>query len=157
MKVAIAADHGGFSLKNPLIAVLKARGHAVLDLGAFNDERSDYPDFAKYVGEALQNGHAERGIVICGSGVGACIAANKMRGIRASVAHDTYSAHQGVEHDDMNVLVLGARVVGEALATDIVNAFVGAVFNGGGRYLERVNKVLQMEAEMQSKTTPGAQ
>jgi ribose 5-phosphate isomerase B len=155
MKVAIAADHGGFSLKNPLIAVLKAQGHDVLDLGAFNDERSDYPDFAKYVGEALQNGHAERGVVICGSGVGACIAANKMRGIRACVAHDTYSAHQGVEHDDMNVLVLGARVVGEALATDIVNAFVGAVFNGGGRYLERVNKVLAMEAAMQSTTARG--
>jgi ribose 5-phosphate isomerase B len=153
MKVAIAADHGGFSLKNPVAAVLKAQGHDVLDLGAYNDERSDYPDFAKYVGEALQNGQAERGIVICGSGVGACIAANKMVGIRASVAHDTYSAHQGVEHDDMNVLVLGARVVGEALATDIVIAFLGATFNGGGRYLERVNKVLAMEAAMQSKVS----
>jgi ribose 5-phosphate isomerase B len=153
MKVAIAADHGGFSLKNPVAAVLKAQGHDVLDLGAYNDERSDYPDFAKYVGEALQNGQAERGIVICGSGVGACIAANKMVGIRASVAHDTYSAHQGVEHDDMNVLVLGARVVGEALATDIVIAFLRATFNGGGRYLERVNKVLAMEAAMQSKVS----
>jgi ribose 5-phosphate isomerase B len=153
MKVAIAADHGGFSLKNPVAAVLKAQGHDVLDLGAYNDERSDYPDFAKYVGEALQNGQAERGIVICGSGVGACIAANKMVGIRASVAHDTYSAHQGVEHDDMNVLVLGARVVGEALATDIVIAFLRARFNGGGRYLERVNKVLAMEAAMQSKVS----
>jgi ribose 5-phosphate isomerase B len=146
MKLAIAADHGGFSLKNPLIAVLKAHGHDVLDLGAYNDERSDYPDFAQAVGEALQHGQVERGIVICGSGVGACIAANKMRGIRASVAHDTYSAHQGVEHDDMNVLVLGARIVGPALAADIVTAFVDATFNGGGRYLERVNKVLAMEA-----------
>jgi ribose 5-phosphate isomerase B len=148
MKVAVAADHGGFLLKAPVIALLRSNGHDVIDLGAHSDERSDYPDFARYVGEALQEGRAERGIVICGSGVGACVAANKMRGIRASVAHDTYSAHQGVEHDDMNVLVLGARVVGVALADDIVRAFIGAEFIGTGRYLERVNMITAMEDQM---------
>ncbi len=156
MKVAVAADHGGFLLKNPLIALLKSDGHDVLDLGALSDERSDYPDFARYVGEALQAGRAERGLVICGSGVGACIAANKMIGIRACVAHDTYSAHQGVEHDDMNVLVLGARVVGAALADDIVRAFMGATFLNTGRYLDRVNKVAAMEAHMMRGGTSSA-
>lgn len=147
MRIAIAADHGGFSLKAPLIEVLKQEGHEVLDLGAFNAERSDYPDFAKAIGEALQRERAERGVLICGSGVGASIAANKMRGIRASVCHDTYSAHQGVEHDDMNVVVLGARVVGGELASDIVRAFLGATFNGIDRYVARLEKVEQMERE----------
>lgn len=147
MKVAVAADHGGFSLKKPVVEMLRREGHDVLDLGAYNDERSDYPDFARYVGEALQQGRVERGIVICGSGVGACIAANKMRGIRACVTHDTYSAHQGVEHDDMNVLVLGARVVGVELAYDIVRAFVGARFDGGDRYVARLAKVEAMERQ----------
>jgi ribose 5-phosphate isomerase B len=148
MRVAIAADHGGYVLKGPLVQMLQAAGHSVLDLGAFNDERSDYPDFARYVGEALQTGQAERGIVICGSGVGAAIAANKMLGIRASVAHDTYSAHQGVEHDDMNVLVLGARIVGVELAFDIVRSFIGARFDGGERYVARIAKVSAMERAM---------
>ncbi len=148
MRVAIAADHGGYVLKGPLVSLMQAEGHQVLDLGAFNDERSDYPDFARDVGLALQNGHAERGIVICGSGVGAAIAANKMLGIRASVAHDTYSAHQGVEHDDMNVLVLGARVVGAELAFDIVRSFLGATFDGGARYVARLEKVRAMERAM---------
>ena len=148
MKVAVAADHGGFSLKKPVVEMLRSEGHDVLDLGAFNDERADYPDFARYVGEALQHGRVERGIVICGSGVGACIAANKMLGIRASVAHDTYSAHQGVEHDDMNVLVLGARVVGNELAYDVVRAFNSARFDGGERYAARLAKVEAMERQM---------
>lgn len=150
MKVAVAADHGGFALKGPLVEMLNAAGHTVLDLGAFNAERSDYPDFARYVGEALQSGQAERGIVLCGSGVGASIAANKMRGIRASIAHDTYSAHQGVEHDDMNVLVLGARVVGTELAFDIARAFLGARFDGGARYVARLKKVEAMERQLTS-------
>jgi ribose 5-phosphate isomerase B len=148
MRVAIAADHGGYVLKGPVLERLRAEGHSVVDLGAFNDERSDYPDFARYVGEAIQNGQAERGIVICGSGVGAAIAANKMLGIRASVAHDTYSAHQGVEHDDMNVLVLGARVIGAELAFDIVRSFVSARFDGGARYVARLAKVQAMERAM---------
>lgn len=147
MRIAIAADHGGFSLKAPLINVLKQDGHEVLDLGAYNTERSDYPDFAKAVGTALQEGRADRGILLCGSGVGICIAANKMRGIRACVCHDTYSAHQGVEHDDMNVIVLGARVVGVELAAEIVRAFLGATFNGIDRYVARLQKVEQMERE----------
>jgi ribose 5-phosphate isomerase B len=147
MKIAIAADHGGYLLKNPIVEMLKNEGHEPLDLGAYNDERSDYPDFAKAVGDALQNGKAERGIVICGSGVGACIAANKMRGIRACVCHDTYSAHQGVEHDDMNVLVLGARVIGEALAFDVVRAFLGATFWNRDQYLARLKKVEAMEKQ----------
>lgn len=145
MRVAIAADHGGFALKAPLIDTLKQDGHEVLDLGAWNTERSDYPDFAEAVGLALQNGRVDRGIVICGSGVGACVAANKMRGIRACVCHDTYSAHQGVEHDDMNVLVLGARIVGEELSRDITKAFLGAVFNNGERYIARLKKIERIE------------
>ena len=145
MRVAIAADHGGFALKAPLIETLKQQGHDVLDLGAFNAERSDYPDFAEAVGLALQHDQAERGIVICGSGVGACIAANKMRGIRACVCHDTYSAHQGVEHDDMNVVVLGARIVGQELASDLVRAFLAAKFNNGDRYIERLKKIERIQ------------
>ena len=141
MRVAIAADHGGFALKAPLIETLHQDGHDVLDLGAFNTERTDYPDFAEAVGLALQSGRADRGIVICGSGVGACVAANKMRGIRACVCHDTYSAHQGVEHDDMNVLVLGARVVGEELARDLARAYLAAKFNKGDRYIARLKKI----------------
>src|SRR6266545_4618553 len=122
MKIAVAGDHAGFALKNLVIAQLKLEGHDAIDLGAYNEERSDYPDFAKLVGEAIQQAKVERGIVICGSGVGACVAANKMHGIRACVCHDTYSAHQGVEHDDMNVLVLGSRVIGDELAYEIARA-----------------------------------
>ncbi|MFC1464919.1 MAG: ribose 5-phosphate isomerase B [Candidatus Brachytrichaceae bacterium NZ_4S206] len=147
MRVAIAADHAGFPLKTSLVELLKHDGHEVLDLGAFNAERSDYPDFARAVGEALQRGLAERGVLICGSGVGVCIAANKMRGIRACVCHDTYSAHQGVEHDDMNVIVLGARIIGVELAAEVVRAFLGARFNGIERYIARLKKVEQMERE----------
>lgn len=147
MRVAIAADHAGFPLKTSLVEILKQDGHEVLDFGAFNAERSDYPDFARAVGEALQRGLAERGVLICGSGVGVCIAANKMRGIRACVCHDTYSAHQGVEHDDMNVIVLGARIIGVELAAEVLRAFLGARFNGIERYVARLKKVEQMERE----------
>jgi ribose 5-phosphate isomerase B len=145
MKIAVAGDHAGFALKNLIIAQLKAEGHEAIDLGAYNEERSDYPDFAKLVGEAIQQGKVERGIVICGSGVGACVAANKMHGIRACVCHDTYSAHQGVEHDDMNVLVLGGRIIGVEVAYELVRAFLAAKFNQGERYIARLKKIEAME------------
>lgn len=150
MRIAIAADHGGFALKTQLVEQLRAEGYEVLDLGAFSAERSDYPDFARAVGLALQEGRAERGILICGSGVGATVAANKMRGIRACVCHDTYSAHQGVEHDDMNVLVLGGRVIGIALAMEIARAFLNARFSNVDPYLSRLRKVQQMEADLKT-------
>lgn len=145
MKIAVAGDHAGFALKNLIVAQLKAEGYEAIDLGAYNEERSDYPDFAKLVGEAIQQGKVERGIVICGSGVGACVAANKMHGIRACVCHDTYSAHQGVEHDDMNVLVLGGRIVGVEVAYELVRAFLAAKFNQGERYIARLKKIEAME------------
>jgi ribose 5-phosphate isomerase B len=148
MKIAIAADHGGFPLKADIVELLKQNGHAPIDLGAHEYiAGDDYPDYALLVGKAVQSGQAERGIVICGSGVGACIAANKMKGIRAGVCHDRYSAHQGVEHDDMNVLCFGARIIGVELAREIVLAFVGATFNTGERYQRRLNKVLTIEKE----------
>jgi ribose 5-phosphate isomerase B len=148
MKIAIAADHGGFPLKAEIVELLKQAGHEPIDLGAYECiAGDDYPDYALPVGKAVQSGQAERGIVICGSGVGACIAANKMKGIRAGVCHDTYSAHQGVEHDDMNVLCFGARIIGVELAREIVLAFVGATFNTGERYQRRLNKVLAIEKE----------
>ncbi len=148
MKIAIAADHGGFSLKADIVELLKQAGHEPIDLGAHEYiAADDYPDYAEQVGKAVQTGQAERGIVICGSGVGACVAANKMKGIRASVCHDTYSAHQGVEHDKMNVLCLGARIIGAELAREIVVAFVNATFNTGERYQRRLNKVMKIEQE----------
>lgn len=146
MKIAIAADHGGFSLKADIIELLEQAGHEPIDLGAHEyDADDDYPDYALQVGKAVRVGQAQRGIVICGSGVGACIAANKMKGIRAGVCHDTYSAHQGVEHDDMNVLCLGARIIGVELAREIVLAFAAAQFNTGERYRRRLGKVLRIE------------
>jgi ribose 5-phosphate isomerase B len=148
MKIAIAADHAGFPLKADIVELLKQAGHELFDLGAHEYiAGDDYPDYAQLVGAAVQAGNAERGIVICGSGVGACIAANKMKGIRAGVCHDTYSAHQGVEHDNMNVLCFGARIIGVELAREIVLAFVNATFNTGERYQRRLNKVLQIERE----------
>ena len=148
MKIAIAADHGGFSLKADLVEVLQHAGHDVIDLGAHNYlPDDDYPDYAVAVSQAVQAGQVERGIVLCGSGVGACIAANKLKGIRAGVCHDTYSAHQGVEHDDMNVLCLGARIIGVELAKEIVTAFVDARLNTGERYQRRLKKVLAIERE----------
>jgi ribose 5-phosphate isomerase B len=146
MKIAIGADHGGYPLKADIIQVLTQAGHQPIDLGAYSlDARDDYPDFAEAVGKSLQLRQAERGIVICGSGVGASIAASKMKGIRAGVCHDTYSAHQGVEHDDMNVLCLGARIIGGELAIEIVLAFVNARFDPDERFQRRLNKVLQIE------------
>src|SRR5271165_7019228 len=129
MKLVIAADHAGFPLKEEVRADLERSGHEVVDLGAYSAESADdYPDFAEAVGKALQADQAERGILICGSGVGVCVAANKIPGIRASMCHDTYSAHQGVEHDDMNVLVLGARIIGSSLATELISTYLNARF-----------------------------
>jgi ribose 5-phosphate isomerase B len=150
VKLVISSDHAGFPLKEEVRANLAQAGHEVVDLGAYNAEPSDYPDFAIKVGEALNRGDAPRGILICGSGVGVCVAANKIPGIRAAICHDTYSAHQGVEHDDMNVLVMGARIIGSALAFEVAHAFVGAVFNSSeSRYLRRFKKVLAIEAKYQ--------
>jgi ribose 5-phosphate isomerase B len=154
MKLAIAADHAGYSLKEEVRGYLERLGHEVIDLGAFNSEPSDYPDFAEAVGRALHAGRAERGILICGSGVGVCVAANKMPGIRACMCHDHYSAHQGVEHDDMNVLVLGARIIGQELAFDLVSAFLQAKFQSQvERYQRRLNKVKAIEARNMHETT----
>ncbi|MBX6359181.1 MAG: ribose 5-phosphate isomerase B [Acidobacterium ailaaui] len=147
MKLVIAADHAGFPLKEEVRGYLERLGHEVVDLGAYNTEPSDYPDFAEAVGKALAAGRAERGILICGSGVGVCVAANKMPGIRAAMCHDSYSAHQGVEHDDMNVLVLGARIIGPALAFDLVSSYLNARFQKQEeRFVRRLNKVKAIEA-----------
>lgn len=145
MRVAVASDHAGFPLKDLVLQVVARLGHQPVDLGTDSTESVDYPDFAYRVGKALQTGQAERGILICGSGVGAAIAANKMEGIRAGVCHDTYSAHQAVEHDDVNVLALGARVIGPALAEEIVVAFLQATFTGEERHRRRLAKVQQLE------------
>jgi ribose 5-phosphate isomerase B len=145
MKIVIGSDHAGFELKQQLIPVIKDSGHEVLDVGTDSTAAVDYPDFAAKVGRAVLDGQADRGVLICGSGVGASVAANKMHGIRAGICHDTYSAHQGVEHDDMNVLVLGSRVVGVALASDIVRAYLPAKFTHEERHERRLKKVLQME------------
>jgi ribose 5-phosphate isomerase B len=153
MKLAIAADHAGYYLKEEVRGYLERLGHEVIDLGAFNTEPSDYPDFAEAVGRALQAGRAERGILICGSGVGVCVAANKMPGIRACMCHDHYSAHQGVEHDDMNVLVLGARIIGQELAFDVVAPFLEARFQSQEeRFVRRLNKVKAIEARNMRET-----
>ena len=146
MKVAIGGDHAGWSMKNRLVEILRASGHAVLDLGAArHDPEDDYPDFAAAVGHAVAEGKAERGLIVCGSGVGASVAANKIRGVRAGLCHDTYSAHQGVEHDDVNVLCLGSRIVGESLAIEIVQAFLAARFTNEPRHARRLKKVLEIE------------
>lgn len=146
MNIAIGCDHGGFPLKAPTVEIIKSLGHAVLDQGAMQyDAKDDYPDFALAVARAVQSGRAQKGIIICGSGVGACVAANKIHGVRASICHDTYSAGQGVEHDDMNVLCLGARIVGTAVAADLVRAFVNAKFSGEERHQRRLDKVLEAE------------
>jgi len=145
MKIAVACDHGGFPLKARVVDIVRAAGHEVLDLGTNSSDPVDYPDYARAIGEAIQNGRAERGVLLCGSGIGACVAANKMKGIRAGVAHDTYSAHQGVEHDDMNVLCLGARIIGPELVPELVRAFLGATFTGEERHVRRLRKVKVME------------
>jgi ribose 5-phosphate isomerase B len=146
MKIAIASDHAGFPLKEEVRDYVRKLGHEVEDLGAYNTEPSDYPDFALLVGKALIAGTVERGILICGSGVGVCVAANKMPGVRAGMCHDTYSAHQGVEHDQMNVLVLGARIIGSALAYECVDAYLKANFIASEpRFVRRLNKVKAIE------------
>lgn len=146
MKIAIGTDHGGYALKSHVMAVVEECGHDLVDLGTFDDSPADYPDPAKAVGEAVATKTADRGILLCGSGVGVAIAANKVHGIRASVCHDTYTAAQGVEHDAMNVLCIGARVIGPELATVIVKAFLGATFSGAERHQRRLDKVLAIEA-----------
>ena len=149
MNVAVASDHGGYILKKAVLEAIGSLGHSVWDLGTDSEQPVDYPDFAEKVGRAIQNGDADRGILLCGSGVGACIAANKMKGVYASVCHDTYSAHQGVEHDDMNVLCIGGRIVGNDLAREIVVAFLNARFIGDDpgqeRHKRRVGKIRKLE------------
>ena len=148
MVIAVAADHAGYEVKEVVADHLRSEGYEVLDLGVDTaDVPSDYPDAAAAVAQAIRTGEAERGVLVCGSGVGVSVAANKYPGIRAAVCHDTYSAHQGVEHDQMNVLVLGGRIIGEALARDLVDAFVGAQFSGEERHVRRLNKVLAIERE----------
>ncbi len=155
MKIAVACDHAGFPLKELALETVRDCGHEPIDLGVDSLEPSDYPDQAEKVGQAIRSGQAERGILLCGSGVGACIAANKMRGIYASVCHDTYSAGQAVQHDDMNVLCLGPRVIGPELARDLIAAFLAARFLGRDpgqeRHLRRVGKIRKMEEEMSKK------
>jgi ribose 5-phosphate isomerase B len=146
MRIAVGTDHGGFSLKAPVVDELTLLGHEVIDVGAHNTESVDFPDYAAKVGRLLQAGDAERGVLLCGSGVGVAIAANKIRGLRASIAHDTYSAHQGVEHDGMNVLCLGGRIIGDELAREIVRAFAGAEMQQEERFLRRVGKINALEA-----------
>lgn len=149
MRVALAADHAGYVLKSELLAQLTALGeHEALDLGAFDQQPSDYPDFARRIAEAIRSQRAERGILICGSGVGGAIAANKFHDIRAGLCHDHYSAHQGVEHDAMNVLCLGSRVIGSALAAELVKAFLGASFSGESRHRRRLEKIKAIEQEI---------
>ena len=149
MRFACGFDHGGYALRETVFATLDTDGHVPVDLGAaVLDSGDDYPDFALAVVKAMLAGDAERGILVCGSGVGASVAACKMVGIRAAICHDVYSAHQGVEHDDMNVLCLGSEVIGAELAVDLARAFLGARFDGGERYVERLKKVAAMEKEM---------
>lgn len=146
MRIAIGADHAGYVLKNDLAARLAQEGHEVLDLGTHSAEAIDYPDIAAAVAAAIREDQADRGIVVCGSGAGVSIAANKFPGIRAAVCHDTYTAHQAVEHDDMNVLCLGARVIGPSLALDLVTSFLAARFSGEARHHRRLGKVLEIES-----------
>ncbi|MBE0670717.1 MAG: ribose 5-phosphate isomerase B [Anaerolineales bacterium] len=149
MKIAVGCDHGGFPLKDVVLEAVRTAGHEVIDVGTFSADDVDFPDFVKKVGEEIQSGLAERGIIICGSGIGAAIAANKMKGIYASICHDTYSAAQGVQHDAMNVLCLGGRVIGPELVKVLVPAFLNARYLGvdkdGERFARRVNKIKAME------------
>lgn len=146
MRIAISADHAGYELKQDLAAALGKQGHDVLDLGTHSTAPVDYPDCAEAVATALTSGRADRGIIVCGSGAGVSIAVNKFPGIRASVCHDCYTAHQAVEHDDMNVLCVGARVIGASLAAEIVQSFLSAKFSGEERHLRRLNKILAIES-----------
>ena len=152
MMIAIGADHGGYQLKNVLLSYLYQLGHTVSDFGTYGEEAVDYPDYARPVAMAVLEGKAERGILICGSGVGAGVAANKFPGVRAAVCHDTFSAHQGVEDDNMNVLCLGARIVGTELAKEIVRTFLRASFSQAERHVRRLGKVSDIEREFMKKT-----
>jgi len=152
MRIALAADHAGFRLKQQVADHLAKAGHEVIDLGTDSTQPVDYPDYAVAAGTAVLEGKAERGVIICGSGAGAAVAANKLAGIRASLAHDTYTAHQAVEHDDLNVLALGARVIGEALATEIVDSFVAARFSGDERHRRRLAKLRAIEQATPDRT-----
>jgi ribose 5-phosphate isomerase B len=155
VRLAVAFDHRGVHLRDAVLE--QVSGHEVLDLGTDSDAvRIDYPDKAREVGEAIQRGEAERGILVCGSGVGAAVAACKLTGIRASVCHDTYSAHQGVQHDDMNVLCLGSEIVGPSLARELVAAFLDATFDGGERYVARLVKVAELERVMKDGEVPAS-
>ncbi len=145
MKIAVGSDHAGFALKQEMADLLRKEGHEVIDVGTHSTATVDYPDSAAAVGHAVTGGQAERGVLICGSGVGASVAANKLKGVRAAICHDAYSAHQGVEHDDMNVLVLGGRIVGPALAGELVKAFVGARYTAEERHARRLAKVLALD------------
>jgi ribose 5-phosphate isomerase B len=153
MKIAIACDHAGFPLKTLAVEVVRRMGHEAIDMGTDSADPVDYPDYAEKVGRAVQRGEAERGVLICGSGVGAAVAANKLRGVRAGVCHDTYTAHQAVEHDDVNVLALGARVIGEALAEELIGSFLKAHFTAEERHLRRLNKVKALEESEASQET----
>jgi RpiB/LacA/LacB family sugar-phosphate isomerase len=147
VRVAIGADHAGFQLKEDLAKLLADQGYAMLDMGTHSEAPVDYPDYAGAVGRAVREGRADRGVLVCGSGAGAAIAANKIKGVRAALAHDTYTAHQAVEHDDANVIALGSRVIGEALAEEVTTAFLLARFTGEDRHVRRLNKVKAIEAE----------
>ncbi len=154
MPIAVAADHAGYDIKEVVADHLRSEGYEVLDLGVDTaDVPSDYPDAAAAVAQAIRTGEAERGVLVCGSGVGVSVAANKFPGIRAAICHDTYSAHQGVEHDQMNVLVLGGRIVGAALARELVDAFMAAEFSGEERHVRRVDKMLVIEREHMTRWT----
>ncbi len=145
MRIAVASDHAGFTIKDEVINIIQAAGHEVLDLGTYSQEPVDYPDFAVKMGKALLDKQADRGVLICGSGVGACIAANKIKGIYAGICHDTYSAHQGVEHDNMNVLCLGSRIVGIELVKEILKAYMAAKFDQEERFVRRFEKIQSIE------------
>ncbi|MBN2048252.1 MAG: ribose 5-phosphate isomerase B [Anaerolineaceae bacterium] len=151
MKIAVGSDHAGFPLKEAVLNAIQNAGHEAIDLGVDQPSRVDFPDYGEKVGRAIQNGEADRGIAICGSGVGMCITVNKMRGVYGAICHDTYSAHQGVEHDNMNVLCLGGRVIGPEPAAEIVTAFVNANYLNSGRFAQRVEKILKLEETESSK------
>lgn len=145
MRIAVGADHAGYPVKDLMIGVIKDEGHEVIDFGTNGPEPVDYPDYAKLVGEAVRNGDADRGVLLCGSGAGVAVAANKLKGIRAAVCHDCYTAHQCVEHDDVNVLCLGPRVIGTDLATDLLRTWLKAEFTGAERHMRRLGKIREIE------------
>jgi len=147
LRIAVGGDHAGFPLKKVVVELLGNKVEKLIDCGTHDETSSDYPDFAIAVGREIVSGRADKGILVCGSGVGVSVAANKIKGIRASICHDTYSAHQGVEHDDMNVLCIGARIIGPELAFEIIRAFLGAKYEPGERHARRLEKVLRLEAD----------